>query len=371
MQTRPKQYTLLRTKAPKRKVMVCDGKTMSTRRYTMLLIPFFLLLCSCSRSQGNMFPLQKGGTASAKPPLYNMPFPSPQNQTAASGTPAPTGNTAFPGIPTPDSPSAEPEALPVQAPLTAPGHAPSPLPEFPQAGVPLMENLIFTALEPVGGTMYVWGGGWNEADTGAGPEALSIGCSRRWAEFAAAQGGDYDYHDHRYKIHDGLDCSGYIGWLLYNLFHTEASLSEGDGYVMKSTLVAKTLADYGWGKLIPASDAAEWKPGDICSMSGHVWLSLGTCQDGSVLLLHASPPGVRICGTASSESEKTDAVMLAEKWMSGCYPQWYERFPGCSVSNSYLTSSDIMRWSSGTLEDAERFQAMSAEEAAAYFMPES
>ena len=133
---------------------------------------------------------------------------------------------------------------------------------------------------------------------------------------------------------------------------------------MKSSLMAKTLADYGWGELIPASTATEWKPGDICSMSGHVWLSLGMCQDGSVLLLHASPPGVRLCGTASSDGEKTDAVILAEKWMSECYPDWYAKFPKCDVNNSYLTTSDIMRWNSDTLDDAERFQAMSAEEIA-------
>lgn len=240
--------------------------------------------------------------------------------------------------------------------------------DAPQAGVRSLENLILTALEPVGSTMYVWGGGWNEADTGAGPEALSIGCSGNWAEFAESQNSSYDYRNHRYQIHDGLDCSGYIGWIMYNVFHSENAGAEEEGYVMKSSLMAETFAGYGWGELIPAAETAEWKPGDICSMSGHVWLSLGMCGDGSVLLLHASPPGVRLCGTASSKGEKTEAVELAEKWMSACYPEWSARFPDSSVGAFYLTDSCIMRWNSDTMEDAERLQAFSAEEIAGRFM---
>lgn len=338
----------------------------------MLLIPLFLLLCSCSQTGDNVSPAPEGGAFSTEALSHNLTSPVPKDL-AASAEPAPespsTGPDALPAR-TPQNSSSGLDALSSRTPQPTAVPAPSPSQAFPQAGVPSMENLIFTALEPVGSTMYVWGGGWNEADTGAGPEALSIGCSERWAEFAATQGSDYDYHNFRYKIHDGLDCSGYIGWILYNLFHTENSQSESDGYVMKSTLMAKTLADYGWGELIPASEATEWKPGDICSMSGHVWLSLGTCQDGSVLLLHASPPGVRICGTASSDDEKTDAVLLAEEWMSLCYPEWYAKFPKCNVNDSYLTASDIMHWNSNTLNDAGQFQAMSADETAAYFMAE-
>ena len=354
----------------------------------MLLIPLLLLLCGCAQTEGNVSLMPEGGAASTEAPFHNASSFAPNDPAASSTnsvtesisacpgalqTQTPQSNSADPGAlqtQTPQNTSADPGALPSRTPQQAPVPTPSPSLSFPQAGVPVMENLIFTALEPVGSTMYVWGGGWNEADTGAGPEALSIGCSKRWAEFAATQGSDYDYRNFRYKIHDGLDCSGYIGWILYNLFHTENSQSESDGYVMKSTLMAKTLADYGWGELIPASEAAEWKPGDICSMSGHVWLSLGMCQDGSVLLLHSSPPGVRICGTSSGDNEKTDAVLLAEEWMSLCYAEWYAKFPKCNVNDSYLTASDVMRWNSDTLKDAGQFQAMSAEETAAYFMNE-
>ena len=30
-------------------------------------------------------------------------------------------------------------------------------------------------------------------------------------------------------------------------------------------------------------------PGDIVSMNGHVWMCLGKCSDGGILLVHTSP----------------------------------------------------------------------------------
>lgn len=364
--------------------------TGKTKLLTMLC---FLLLCcfaqacgSASAPSGEPYNCQpssvlpEGGSTSA-PENSNAPsgglspaIPSPEVTQQASGPSQQQSGTTQQDSAAPQQnhgTTQQDSAATQQTPGTtqqASGQSLAPEDDLPKAGVQSLENLIFTALEPVGTTMYVWGGGWNEADTGAGPETLSIGCSERWAEFAAAQDSSYDYRNFRYQIHDGLDCSGYIGWVLYNLFHTEDSQSEEDGYVMKSTLMAKTLADYGWGELIPAADTDQWKPGDICSMSGHVWLSLGTCQDGSVLLLHSSPPGVRICGTLSKDGGKTDAVALAEKWMSTCFPEWYASFPKCGVNDSYLTGSEVMRWNSATLGDAESFQALSAEEIAEHFM---
>lgn len=44
-----------------------------------------------------------------------------------------------------------------------------------------------TALLPVGYTLYIWGGGWNVCDTGAGEDAMRIGVSPRWKAFSAAR----------------------------------------------------------------------------------------------------------------------------------------------------------------------------------------
>ena len=220
-------------------------------------------------------------------------------------------------------------------------------------------HFLKTALLPIGTTMYIWGGGWNEEDTGAGIEATTIGLSPRWAKFAKKQDAFYDYKKYRYRIHDGLDCSGYVGWVLYNTLETESGKS---GYVMSAEKMAETFAKRGWGDYIPASEKKDYKPGDIVSMKGHVWISLGTCSDGSVVLVHASPPGVSLCGTCLKDKNgKSEAVCLAESYMKMYYLTWYQRYPECSRGDFYLNGS-IFRWNTLVLPDKEKIQDKSSKE---------
>ena len=222
-----------------------------------------------------------------------------------------------------------------------------------------MENYLVTAFSPVGQTMYIWGGGWNEEDTGAGVDATTLGLSPVWAEFASKQTAEYDYHDYKYEIHKGLDCSGYVGWLIYNLMETEDGK---DGYVMKSSLMAEEFAKKGWGTYTPAEKVSDWQLGDIMSMKGHVWISLGTMEDGSVLILHSSVVGVIVCGTSLPEGEDSQAVRLARQFMSTCYPDWYEKFPDCSRPYSYLSGSGQFRWDENVLQDEWDLKGYSAED---------
>lgn len=221
------------------------------------------------------------------------------------------------------------------------------------------EELLKKAMLPVGNTMYVWGGGWSSLDNAAGEEATTIGVSKRWAEFAAICDATYDYETTRYQNHDGLDCSGYIGWLIYNVFEDSSGKK---GYVMSSTKMAETFASYGWGSYTPVEKVKNYRPGDIMSMPGHVWLCLGMCKDGSVLLVHASPPGVRVCGTLSQEGKETEAVALATWFMKTYYLQWYTKFPSCGVNYDYLEKSAQFRWYPNILSDKKGISKMSAEE---------
>lgn len=232
-------------------------------------------------------------------------------------------------------------------------------PIVPQAGLATIKNLLATAMEPVGSTMYVWGGGWNKEDTGAGIEAVTIGVSQNWTEFMSEQNASYDYNNTRYQIHDGLDCSGYIGWVVYNNFHTK---NNEEGYVMKATTMARTFAEDGWGDYIAVEDVNDWKAGDIMSMNDHVWMVIGTCEDGSVVFTHSSPPGVQICGTRNEDGSESEAVILARQYMSTYYPKWYAKYPVCAKEYSYLTDSSQMRWNRDTLSDADDYTNMSAEE---------
>ena len=225
-------------------------------------------------------------------------------------------------------------------------------------GEKTIEKLLRVAIAPLGHTMYVWGGGWNEADDAAGEEARSIGVSSRWAEFAEQQDKDYDYEKTRYQIHDGLDCSGYVGWVIYNVFEQTNGKT---GYVMSAEKMAYEYAQKGWGEYISAEEVKDWKSGDIMSMKGHVWIVVGMCPDGSVVLLHSSPPGVILCGTAEP-GKISQAKLLAEKYMKDYFPQWYEKYPTYERSSSYLKESAQMRWNSQTMSDAEAWDGKSAKE---------
>lgn len=46
---------------------------------------------------------------------------------------------------------------------------------LPSTGKSTVKNLLRTGLAPVGTTLYVWGGGWNKADTGTGKTAKMVG----------------------------------------------------------------------------------------------------------------------------------------------------------------------------------------------------
>ena len=81
-----------------------------------------------------------------------------------------------------------------------------------------LTDFLRTAMEPVGSTMYIWGGGWNSEDNGSGEDAKIIGVNPNWKKFFISQGSDYDYKEHRYEHGNGLDCSGYVGWVMYNIF---------------------------------------------------------------------------------------------------------------------------------------------------------
>ena len=319
-------------------------------------LSFFLLLGAC-QSVPIMNETENGAeeitvtsvptekTATPSPELTETPTPTMASEPTPTMTPEPT-----------ETPMPEPTETPMPTPTETPTPTPT---EVPVEDTKSLLGFLKIAMQPVGQTMYVWGGGWNEEDTGAGIEAVTLGVSPAWAEFAAKQDAGYDYKETRYQIHDGLDCSGYVGWAVYNVLETE---NGKDGYVLSSTKMAEEFASHGLGEYIPASKMTGWHAGDIMSMKGHVWIAVGMCEDGSVLLLHASPPGVIFCGTTLADGSKSLAVSLAEYIMQTYYPEWYAKYPECSRPYSYLTGSSAMRWTRDVLSDKEGLAEMSAEE---------
>lgn len=209
-----------------------------------------------------------------------------------------------------------------------------------------LKKFLQTALKPVGSTMYVWGGGWNKADTGAGTEARTIGVSPKWKQFFQKQTAAYDYRTTKYQISNGLDCSGYVGWCVYNILNTTNGKA---GYVMLAQKMAKNFASRGWGSYTARGAVKNYRAGDImsstCSDCGHVWIVVGSCSDGSVVILHASPPGVQLSGTPSKSGKaNSEAVKLATYYMKKYFPAWYKKYPNCAKGSSYLSHYAQMRW---------------------------
>ena len=223
----------------------------------------------------------------------------------------------------------------------------------PVSGVPgklTLKNFLATAMEPVGTALYVYGGTWDWQDVNSSNQAMTIGLSQSWIDFFQSQDANYTYkynadHSESYYPHEqwnqyyyaGIDCSAFVGWSVYNVMNTEDStVADNTGYVMSATKQAKNFAEVQkWGTW---SQEKPFKPdhfqtGDIFSMNGHVWICLGKCDDGSLVILHSTPSdsingqgggGVQINGVG--DSENCQAVKLAEKYMSQYYPQWWERY---------------------------------------------
>ncbi|MGN0279366.1 MAG: hypothetical protein ACI4C4_08440 [Lachnospiraceae bacterium] len=273
----------------------------------------------------------------------------------------------------------------------------------PVQGVPgerTLKNFLATAFMPVGTTLYVYGGGWDWQDIGSAIQTRTIGVSEDWVRFFQAQDENYTFRDkdgneelkdpansyypyggYNEYYYAGLDCSGYVGWTLYNVMNTENGL---DGCVMGSTKTAKKLADNGWGEWTqdfarPVDYAgSDFHPGDVFSISGHVWMCVGTCDDGSLLILHSTAadsrtgqPGGGPELSAIGEDENCEAYQLADRYMSEYFPEWYERYPVALKDYGQYTSVENenagkFSWNltgeNGGLSDPDHYSDMTPEE---------
>lgn len=215
-------------------------------------------------------------------------------------------------------------------------------------GQKTLKSYLHNALVPCGRTLYIWGGGWDDSD------ASVIGYQSEWQNFfnSHAKSG-YDYKDYRFEYGCGLDCSGFAAWTLYNTMYTK---SGGAWLVYQSTVVADTYFKKGWCTLAKDSSDQTYKPGDVVSMDGHVWISLGQCSDKSVLIIHSSPNGVQISGTAG------EAATLATYYMKKYFPKW--PFAARTVGSGYLDYVGKARWktsgSGSVMRDPDGIQNMTA-----------
>lgn len=219
---------------------------------------------------------------------------------------------------------------------------------------PTLKKFIRTALLPVGHTMYVYGGGWNEEDTFAGTQARTIGESAAWQQFFETQCSNYDFKRFLHCSSLGLDCTGYIGWAVYNLFN---DTDNQEGYVFESHELGYRLSELGLGSVTEAHDVTDHRFGDIffSEKHRHAYISIGECSDKSVLLLHSSPPGVMLSGTSTPEGCASVAQKCATDFMRRKYPLWFSKFPDSNRGADYLSDYHRFRFFNVIVSDPEGY----------------
>lgn len=227
-----------------------------------------------------------------------------------------------------------------------------------------IKNFLLGALQPVGNTLYVWGGGW------AQPTATYIGIHPKWKAWFNSQSGSYNFANYQdlsvATRAKGLDCSGFVGWSTYQIMETRSGV--GSGYVAEASTIASVYASRGYGKLRSQANlskgnyADQFRAGDVGSMAGHTFIVLGQCSDGSVVIVHSTPPCVQINGTCTpSGGWDSEAITLAKRYMNQYYPSLVRKFNlSCSVGSSYIRGSNTMRWYRKTLADPDGYEKKTA-----------
>ncbi len=250
-----------------------------------------------------------------------------------------------------------------------------------EPGVRTVGNLIKTALSPVGNTLYVYGGGWNWQDDGSSLAATSVGFFPDWARQFEISDADYEYDaadptssyfpngGFNEFWYAGLDCSGYIGWCVYNVMNAEGG---GEGFVTASTGFASSLAERGLGTVsdgAPDPSSGNYKPGDIVSIKGHVFMIIGVCSDGSAVIAHSTVTksrtgheggGVQI--SAVGWSKDCEAYGIADGFMTENCPEWNARYETDLKDPSLYFPGEggsVFTWSESVLSDPDGIRSMS------------
>ena len=202
-----------------------------------------------------------------------------------------------------------------------------------------LKGFLTNGIKPVGQTAYVFGGGYPSTEC---RYDIYKGVPKSWKKFYDKQKKSYDFEDHYYEFKNGLDCSGFVGWTVYNTVNTK---SGNQSFTMQSGSEAVSLANRGFGTLTAASRIKSYQPGDIMYINGHIWICMGQCRDGSVVILHSSPNGVQINGTQTPAGKgDSTASRLAKKYMAKYYPGW--KWP--VVTHYYYGQYNQFRWTYGS-----------------------
>lgn len=260
-------------------------------------------------------------------------------------------------------------------------------------GEKTLKNFLSATLAPIGNTIYVFGGGWNFQDSGSSYIARTIGVSPTWEKFYKTTDANYSYKNDTYPVNGwneyyyaGLDCSGFVGWSIYNTLYSENE--QGSGFVCSSRKIAKFLADNNYGSFVHSQEKDYKKlisslhAGDVVSMDGHTYIVFGVCDDDSAVIVHStvtsleldvSGGGVQLSAISADGENDTNckAYKLAKKYMEENFPEWTKKYPVViRPANRYLNfpneyeTTGIFTWHFNRLglTDEENLRSKTADE---------
>lgn len=144
--------------------------------------------------------------------------------------------------------------------------------------------------------------------------------------------------------------------------------SGGTNYTTLAESVASANASRGFGTLYNQSKLSasgyEFVAGDLGCTAGHTWIVLGQCSDGSLVIVHSTPPCIQIAGTPTPNGDySSKAIALAKQYMGTYYAGTVSKFGlGCATGSQYIKGCNIMRWNSSTLSDPDGYRNMTADQ---------
>lgn len=260
------------------------------------------------------------------------------------------------------------------------------------SGKRTLKNFLQIALEPAGNTEYIFGGGWNWQDNSGSRQTKTIGLSPEWNKFFNEQDVHYIYDDESNPeksyaqkqgvnayYYAGLDCSGYVGWAIYNLLNTK---SGGDSYVDGCKISEYLDTKQHLGQFTDSKwEIKDLKPGDIICTDSHVWIYIGGCGDGSGVILHCTVipsreggegGGVQLSALNPTGNKECEALKLVKYYMSTYYKEWYSRYdPVLKDYDVYVhfpreEYGGLFRWNlsgqNGNIMDPDGYESMNAAE---------
>lgn len=117
-------------------------------------------------------------------------------------------------------------------------------------------------------------------------------------------------------------------------------------------VLTSSLTQYRYGSADACSAGCTFKPGDIISISGHCFLSLGQCSDGSVVLLHSTRNGGMQVSNIVNSIGSSQASRQAQSFVQQNHPHWWANFDEEGrqrVSASIYLNGTKFTWSENAL----------------------